>query len=90
MEPNKGGTNKTTTPKHQSWHSQGAAGPSARRPNSEGTFKLTTKELKSLGVFNPRWLITPAINSDFHGIKRLEALTLSWIGCKPITGYPNH
>ena len=56
MEPNEGGTNKTTTPKHQSWHSQGAAGRSARRPNSEGTFKLTTKELKSLGL-------SPSLNS---------------------------
>ena len=86
MEPNKGGTNKTIRPSD----SQGAAGPSARRPNSEGTFKLTAKELKSLGVFKPRWLITPAIYSDFHGIKRLEAVTFSWIGCKPITGYPHH
>ena len=54
MEPNKGGT--PTTPKYQSWHSQSAAGRSARRPNSEGTLKLTTKELKSLGL-------SPSLNS---------------------------
>ena len=90
MEPNKGGTKKTTRPKHQSSDSQGAAGPSASRPNSEGTFKLN-KSIKNFRyVSKPRWLIRPAINSDFHGIKRLEVSILSWIGCKPITGYPHH
>lgn len=77
MEPHKGKKKRTRKPKHRSSESsdsQGAAGHSTSRPNSDaGTWKTYHNVInKIMSVSKSKWHTMPVIDSYFHGIKRLE------------------